>query len=259
MAGAAAAATAASSLVCAGLPPRHRSDPAPGSARLALGRLQRRRPVLRAPRALPATPSPARPPAGCPGLRGGAALQQPDCLRRYRDSSDIVAPPPPAGAPANHGGPAPPPPPRRPIAASARPRPDLPAPAEFPRAAWGGGSLRTPRACGRRAAPGREGTYPPPLPAGRRCSERAAARRAEAGAPLFRAGMYGDAPPPSCRCFSEALGRSRNAFREVNIKRKASNPNAKSKPSSPGVCHGGLLEGGTAAPHFRPRPWKNKT
>ena len=34
-----------------------------------------------------------------PGSRGGAALQQPDCLRRDRDSSDITAPPHSAGPP----------------------------------------------------------------------------------------------------------------------------------------------------------------
>lgn len=120
--------------MCAGLPPRHRSDPAPGSARLALRKLQpcRPQPCDPWPRALPVTPSPVRPPAGSPGPRGGAALQQPDCLRRAWDSSDIGAPPPSAGAPANHGGPVPPPPPRQPIAAPARPRPDLPAQTEFP-------------------------------------------------------------------------------------------------------------------------------
>nr|XP_044629094.1 formin-like protein 20 [Equus asinus] len=96
--------------------------------------------------ATPPPPPPLwfRPPAGSPGPRGGAALQQPDCLRRAWDSSDIGAPPPSAGAPANHGGPVPPPPPRQPIAAPARPRPDLPAQTEFP------GLPGEVAACGRR-------------------------------------------------------------------------------------------------------------
>lgn len=145
MAGAAAASTAASSLVCAGLPPCHQSDPVPGSARLAPGRLPPSRPPP-APRGRRALP-----PAGCPGLRGGAALQQPDCLRRDRDSSDIAAPPPPAGGPANHDGSAPPPPPLQPIAAPAQPRPHLPAPAEFP-GRPGSWQLAGAECCGRREA-----------------------------------------------------------------------------------------------------------
>lgn len=130
-----------------GLPPRHQSDPVPDSARLALGRLPPCRP--------PPAPCGRRalPPAGCPGLRGGAALQQPHCLRRDRDSSDIEAPPTPAGDRTNHDGSAPPPPPFQPIAAPA----PLGLTSQRRRlsslAARGAGSLRAPSAAGRGRLP----------------------------------------------------------------------------------------------------------